>query len=69
MSLDHEPPKPFPAFHYVGLAVPSDLAKVIAAKAKKDGVLFSDMLLAWTQMGAECSRTHQPDKTRTGRKR
>lgn len=65
--IDHTSPKDFPPHHYAGVAVPSDFARVIVASAAKSGILFADQLLKWAQMGAECSRMHQPKMTRSGR--
>ena len=65
--VEHTPPKMFPPFHYAGIAVPSDFARVISAAAAKDGVLFEDQLLKWAQMGAEHSRLCGPKTTKSGR--
>lgn len=59
--IEHTPPKDFPPHHYTAVAVPSDFARVIVATAAKSGILFEDQLLKWAQMGAECSRLHQPN--------
>lgn len=67
MTIEHTPPKSFPFTALVGLAVPYDFHKVIAAAAKKNGIDYDEQLLKWAQMGAECSRMHQPQKTRTRR--
>jgi len=56
--IEHVPPKDFPSYHNLGLAVPGDLAKVIGAAAAKRDFLFADQLLHWAQVGAECERMH-----------
>ena len=67
MTIEHTPPKPFPATSLVGVAVPMDFNKVIIAAAAKADICYEDQLLAWAQKGAECSRLHEP-KERAGRK-
>ena len=58
--IDHVPPKDFPPTSLVGIAVPADFNKVIIAAAAKSGICYEDQFLKWAQMGAECSRMHQP---------
>lgn len=57
--IPHEPPKPFPSYHYIGLAVPLDFARVVSEVAAKNKRQFDEQLLEWAQIGAECSRLHQ----------
>lgn len=57
--MTDQAPAPFPTHHFAGVPVPSDFARVIREAAARNGVLFADQLLAWAQMGAECSRMHQ----------
>ena len=66
--IDHVPPVDFPPTSLVGVNVPADLNKVIIAAAAKSGICYEDQFLKWAQMGAECSRMHQPKMTRSGRK-
>jgi hypothetical protein len=54
-------------YSYVGGPVPTDFNDVIIAAASKNSALYWDQLLAWAQMGAECSRMHQPKTTRSRR--
>lgn len=54
--------------HYVAVSVPRDFADVILDAADKNGVLFEQQILAWAQMGAECSRLHRAQDAATGRK-
>ena len=58
--IPHTPPKQFPLTSLVAVNVPTDFNKVIIAAAAKNGTLYQDQLLMWAQMGAECSRQHQP---------
>lgn len=58
--IAHEQPKDFPPYHYIGVAVPLTFARVISEVAAKNGLQFDEQLLKWAQMGAECSRLHQP---------
>lgn len=67
MPVEHEAPRPFPHTHYVGLAIPADLAKVIQDAAEKNDRLFHDQLIYWVQQGAECERLCKP-KTAAGRR-
>lgn len=62
-------PKSFPTYHYTAVAIPSDFARVLVASAAKSGILFEDQLLKWAQMGAECSRMHQPNGKHQRRKK
>ena len=67
--IDHVPPVDFPPTSLVGVNVPADLNKVIIAAAAKSGICYEDQFLAWTQMGAECSRMHQPNGKNQRRKK
>ena len=67
-AIAHTLPKPFPTTSLVCVSVPADFNKVIIAAAKKNGLVYADQLLMWTQMGAECSRQHQPNEKNKRRK-
>lgn len=67
--IDHVPPVDFPPTSLVGVNVPADLNKVIIAAAAKNNVCYEDQLLSWAQMGAECSRLHQPNGKNQRRKK
>ncbi len=66
--IEHEPPAPFPTHSFVGGPIPTDFSDVIITMAAKNKVLYWDQLLMWAQLGAECSRMHQPKTTRSRRK-
>lgn len=65
--VDHIPPKDFPTHSLVGVYVPADFNRVLLDAAAKNNVLYQDQLLHWAQMGAECSRMHQPKTTKSRR--
>lgn len=65
---EHTPPSAFPKYSFVGGAVPRNFSDVIVAAAAKNKTLYWDQMLAWAQMGAECSRLHEPKTTRSRRK-
>ncbi len=67
--IEHTPPADFPVTSLIGLNVPTDFNKVIIAAAAKNGLVYADQLLAWAQMGAECSRMHQPSGKNQRRKK
>lgn len=66
--IEHKVPQKLRPDHYIAIAVPRDFADVIIEAGDKNKLVFEEQLLAWAQMGAECSRLHRAQDASTGRK-